>query len=237
MSCGGACDESFELTNPDNIFEPGIVEFTPGSKEVRVLTMVKPSKRLPDIIYEEQCKRPPRPLQPQEEESWRRELFQDSEHKSEMFLKEHGDDKVSFVMDDIIAQLLEAKRAIVSNPVLDSTIEGSETKSQVTADGAPTNKGSASGSVSVEVPSEGASQSEVMEINVGSLTALPYASNVTSQCIVAAGLQADPEPDPDPDKDLNVPPDVAASVSAVPDAAPPEAALQDVSCPVSIAEL
>ena len=193
MSCGGACDESFELTNPDNIFEPGIVEFTPGSKEVRVLTMVRPSKRRPDIIYEEQRKRPPRPLQPQEKESWRRELFPYSEHESEMFLKEHGDDKVSFVMDDIIAQLLEAKRAIVSNPVLDSTIEGSETKSQVTADGAPTNKGSASGSVSVEDPSEGASQSKVMEIDVRSLTAFLDASNITSQCIAATKIQDDPD--------------------------------------------
>merc|ERR1712105_321985 len=91
-------------------------------------------------------------------------------------------------------------------------------------------KGSASGSVSIEDPSEVASQSEVMEINVGSLTALPDASNITSQCIAATELQADPDPDPDPDEDLNVPPDVPASVSAVPDATTLEAALQDVSC-------
>ena len=67
------------------------------------------------------------------------------------------------------------------------------------------------------------------------VTVLSNTTVITSASVVTVSSQV--QYNKDPDEDLNVPPDVAASVSAVPDAAPPEAALQDVSCPVSISEL
>ena len=94
-------------------------------------------------------------------------------------------------------------------------------------------KGCASSSVSVEVPSKVASQSEVREINVGSLTALPDASSVTSQCIAATELHADPDPDADPGE---VKDDSTVSAGGA-DGSPVHPVLDDVSLPVSIMEI
>ena len=74
-----------------------------------------------------------------------------------------------------------------------------------------------------------------MEINVGSLTALPDASNVTSQCIAATELQADPDPDPDPDEVEDDSTASAGGADGYSSAVHP--VLEDVSLPASIVEI
>ena len=91
-------------------------------------------------------------------------------------------------------------------------------KSQVIADGTPTNKGSPSGSVSIKVPSEGASQSKTKEIDFHRITVLSDATSVTSSCMVTASLQVLPTEGKEPkskvmtDLDPNTKDSVSGSV-------------------------
>ena len=100
--------------------------------------------------------------------------------------------------------------------------------------------------VSITVPPEGTPQSnkdpdEDLTVHDDTnkvppdVTVLSNTTVITSASVVTVSSQV--QYNKDPDEDLNVPPDVPASVSAVPDATTLEAALQDVSCPASITEL
>ena len=89
--------------NPDNLYSPGIVTFTPGSKEINVVTWEKKPKKSPKIFK----KRSPKPPQPPRKDLWNEELS----------LKENDDDEVSFKEDDIVTKLLEARRVASTVPV------------------------------------------------------------------------------------------------------------------------